>query len=154
MTLKVNFTNVSDRGPAKPNGWYHVRVTDGEVKEVGDKGKNPGQQYMTVELTIQKGEYAGQKFWTGMHLLNEKALGIVKGFLRATGNFNQAQLDGELEFDSWEDFYNQIEGAELMVRNKQREYEGDMNDNVSGYKSLEGEKVNTGKVNAGSSLLP
>jgi hypothetical protein len=119
MTLKVNFTNVSDRGPAKPNGWYKVRVTDGEVKEVGDKGKNPGQQYMTVELTIQEGEYSGQKFWTGMHLLNEKALGIV------------------------------------MVRNKQREYEGDMNDNVSGYKSLEGDgKVNTGKVSPGSSLLP
>jgi hypothetical protein len=137
MTLKVNFTNVSDRGPAKPNGWYQVRVTDGEVKEVGDKGKNPGQQYMTVELTIQKGEYSGQKFWTGMHLLNEKALGIVKGFLRATGRFSQAQLDGE-----------------LMVRNKQREYEGDMNDNVSGYKSLESEKVNTGKASAGSSLMP
>lgn len=154
MTLKVNFTDVSDRGPAKPNGWYKVRVTDGEVKEVGEKGKNPGQEYMTIELTIQEGEFTGQKFFTGMHLLNEKALGIVKSFLRATGRFTPAQIDGEMEFEDWEDFYQSVEGAELMVRNKQREWDGDQVDNVSGYKSLEGNTVNTGKVSAGSSLLP
>src|SRR3990172_1610518 len=145
MTLKVNFVGVTDRGPAKPNGWYKVRVTDGEVKEVGDKGENPGQQYMTIELTIQEGEFASQKFWTGMHLLNEKALGIVKSFLRATNRFSEAQLEGEIQFESWEHFYESVKDAELMVRNKQREYEGDMSDNVSGYKSLEGNTVGTAK---------
>lgn len=150
MSLRVNFTDVSDRGPAKPDGWYKVRVSGGEVKTTGENAKTPGQEYMNVEFTVATPvEFAGQKFFTNLLLLNEKALPIVKGFMRATGRFTQEQLDGIIEFDSWEEFYQQIEGCELMVKNKQRPYNGDMTDNVNGYKALEG-AVNTAKP----SMLP
>lgn len=155
MTLKVNFTDVSDRPPAKPKGWYRVRISDGEVKTTSSEAKNPNLEYLNLELTIQEGDYKGQKFWTGLHVLIEKALPIVKGFLRATGKFNNEQLDGELEFDSWEELLNLLKGAELMVYNVPEPYEGVDQDRLKpNYKSLEGNTPGTSTVKADSSLLP
>ena len=81
MGLRVNFTGVSvGDTEAKPNGWYHVAVSDVEVKKAGEKAKNPGAEYWQYELTIQSGELTGRKFWTNANLM-PNALFTLKGMM-------------------------------------------------------------------------
>lgn len=157
MTLKVNFADVKDNAfEAKPKGTYRVKITDCEVRVTSEKAKNPGEEYLNLELTIQEGDYSGQKFWVSLFPTIAKALGIVKGFMRATGRWTDDELNSpELDLGSWEDFYDRMEGAELLVYNKPEEYNGDMQDRIKpNYKPVETNAVNTSKVNAGNTLLP
>lgn len=158
MTLKVNFADVNDsQFEAKPKGWYKVKITDCDVRETSEKAKNPGHEYLNLELTVQEGDYAGQKFWVSLFPTIEKALGIVKGFMRATARWSDDELNSnELDLGSWEEFYDRMEGAELMIYNKPEEYNGDLQDRVKpNYKPVEGATVDTTKgVSTGNTLLP
>jgi hypothetical protein len=95
MGFKVNFseTSVRDFSDPVPSGWYHVKVTDGEVRESGPTAKNPGAEYINWEFTIQDGENEGRKGWTNASLLPH-ALFTLKSVLGACG----LDVDGDMEF--------------------------------------------------------
>jgi len=142
--MKVNFTDVevSNFEPL-PSGWYTVAVTDGEIRESGPASKNPGAEYIHWEYTVQEGDSANRKVWDNTSMLPQ-ALFSLKGLLAATGRFSDDQINGELDFE-----IDDVVGATLQVRVAQREHDGNIYNDVKGYKAV-GEKVSAGK----SSLLP
>jgi len=95
--FKVNFSGVEVRDFSEPvpSGWYHMKVTDGEVRESGPNAKNPGAEYINWELTIQDGEFENRKGWVNASLLPH-ALFTLKGLLSATGIDCSADLDFEI----------------------------------------------------------
>lgn len=151
MAFRVNLADTEvGEVEAKPNGWYHVAVTDCEVKEAGENAKNPGSEYINYELTIQVGEYKNKKFWVNASLLPQ-ALFTLKGMMQSSGKYTADQLNsGELEFEP-----DDLVGSHMMARNAQREYQNEMRDNIRSFKPI-GEKsanVTTAK-SASNSLLP
>ena len=96
MGFKVNFSGVEVRDFSEPvpSGWYHVKVTDGEVRESGPNAKNPGAEYINWEITIQEGEHEGRKGWPNASLLPH-ALFTMKAILGACG----LDVSGDLDFE-------------------------------------------------------
>jgi len=94
--FKVNFSGVEVRDFSEPvpSGWYHMKVTDGEVRESGPNAKNPGAEYINWELTVQEGEHEGRKGWVNASLLPH-ALFTLKGLLGSCG----IDVDGDLDFE-------------------------------------------------------
>lgn len=161
MSLRVNFSDVKDQSfEAKPKGWYTVKITDCEVRTTKPTAKNPNQEYLNLELTIVEGDYAGKKFWVSLFPTIESAFGILRGFLRATGRWSEEELEGDSDGnvdlgEDFEEFYDRLDGAVLKVYNRPEEYDDQMRDRIRpNFKSVEGEKVDTGKVNPGNTLLP
>ncbi len=158
MGLRINFADTTvGENEAKPNGWYHVAVTDVEIKESGPNAKHPGKEYWNYELTIQDGDYKDRKFWVNATLLPH-ALFTLKGMLQAAsdadGNlkYTKAQVDGELDLEA-----EDLVGCHMMAKNQQREYENEMRDNIRGFKPIKDDAkpgaaaVNTNKA---ASLMP
>lgn len=140
MGLRVNFTETGDVDfPVMPAGTYAAKVTDGELREAGPNAKHPGSEYINWEFTIQDGEYQGRKVWQNTSLIPEALVGL-KGLLSATGKFD---VDAELDFE-----IEDVIGADVAVVVRQREYQGEMQNEVRRVKPLS--DANTGD----SSLLP
>ena len=118
MAIKVNFEDVEVTDfEALPAGTYHVKITDGEIKESGPDSKNPGAEYINWELTIQDGEYESRKLWTNTSLLAH-ALFSLKGMFAATGKWTKQELSAPgFEFD-----IDDAIGLSLKVRVTQRMY--------------------------------
>lgn len=164
MGLKLNFSKVKDGFEAKPNGWYKVRITDFEVKQYGPNAKSTPKlqklglpiDYLNIEFTIIGGEYDDKKFFTNAHVYIENALFTLKALLKCAG----VDADGELDFDSIEEIGQTLMDTELMLKNVQRELDGDMVDNAKAFKPIDGVVANSSKnsVSAKSSeptsLLP
>lgn len=109
MGIRINFSDTqgSQLGlDPLPTGKYHVKITDGEIKESGPNAKNPGSQYINFEFTVQDGQYEGRKVWSNASLLPH-ALFTIKGILEATGH----DVSGELDFD-----LNDLIGSDLVVK--------------------------------------
>lgn len=135
--MRVNFTDVqSTNYEALPKGWYSVKVTDGELRESGPNSKNPGSEYINWELTIQEGEFADRKVWTNTSLLPQ-ALFALKGLMEAAGIDASSEIDFEIDH---------LIGKDVQVRLSQRTYEGEVQNDVKGFKKA-GESV-------GASNLP
>lgn len=148
MSFKVNFTDVQTNNfEALPAGVYHVRATDGEVRESGPNSKNPGSEYINWELTVQEGPYEGRKLWTNTSLLPQ-ALFALKGMLEASGRFTDDQLSGDLDFE-----IDDVLGAEFKVKVTQREYNGDTQNDIKRFYRLEDGPAAAVQP-ASSSLLP
>lgn len=157
--FKVNFAETEVRGAFEPvpTGWYHCKVTDGEVKQSGENAKNPGAEYINFELTIQEGQFENQKLWSIASLLPH-ALFTLKGLAVASGRWTEAEVNSqEFDFDI-EDFI----GADVLVRaskvqKKDKEgkiVEGEYSNDVKGFKPFEGQASATAAASGSSSLLP
>jgi len=106
--FKVNFSGVEVRDFSEPVpvGWYHMKVTDGEVRESGPNAKNPGAEYINWEMTIQEGEYENRKGWVNASLLPH-ALFTLKGLLGACG----IDVSGDLDFE-----IHDVVGRDLLAK--------------------------------------
>ena len=110
MGLRVNFADVEDYDPI-PSGNYHLKVTDGELRDSGENAKHPDSQYINWELTVQKGEFEGRKVWTNTVFDHAectcdegdkfmKGLFALMGLLGATGKWSKEELkDDEFDFE-------------------------------------------------------
>ena len=65
--VRINFAEVED-SPQLPAGKYHFAITDGEVRETSDTSKHPGNDFWSLELTVQDGEQQGRKQYMSIML--------------------------------------------------------------------------------------
>lgn len=136
-----------------PRGWYTVVVSDWSEAEVGDNARKlaPGTKGTTYELTVDEGEYENRKLWANFWHA-PSSLGFWKGFLVATGRFNDDELSGALDID---ELRERPQGARLQVRVKIRPAKGqyEASNQIQAYKA-EGEDVGSNGSGADSSFLP
>jgi len=149
--MRINLTDVEDRSfEALPAGRYRLKIADYEMREVKGDGKLPkGTPMINWEFTVicnsKTGDekYANRKLWMNS-IIHEKTLFNLKALLRATGQFTSEDLEGEIEFEP-----EDVLGAEVIGVVAQREYNGDMVNDVKRVIGLsEEEREET------SSLLP
>lgn len=109
MSIRINFSE-TEGGMGiidpLPTGKYHVKVTDGEIRESGPAAKNPGSEYINWEFTVQDGPYENRKVWTNTTLLPH-ALFALKGLLGACG----FDVTGNIDFD-----IDDVIGTDVIVR--------------------------------------
>jgi hypothetical protein len=97
-----------------PGGTYHVKITDGELRETKNEGKLPaGTPGVNWEFTVQDGENADRKVWTNQWI-HPKTIGFLKGTLEATGKFTEAEINSD-DLDV-QDAIDRSIGADLTIR--------------------------------------
>lgn len=144
MTFKVDFSGVETGDfDALPSGTYHVKITDGELREAGENAKNPGSQFINWEFTVQAGEFAERKLWTNSSLLPQ-ALFRLKQMFKATGHWTEA----DLEEDNFAFDIDDAIGLDLKVVVSQRMYEGEKQNDIKRFKPITSEEL------ANTSLMP
>ena len=98
--VRINFAEIED-SPQLPTGKYHFAITDGEIKETSDTSKFPGEDYWSVELTVQDGEQQGRKQYIPLMLPPKYEPFSLARILRVTvgqHEYTEEQLDNG-EFD-------------------------------------------------------
>jgi hypothetical protein len=73
-----------------PGGTYHVKITDGELRETKNEGKLPaGTPGVNWEFTVQDGENADRKVWTNQWIhpktINSDDLDVQDAIDRSIG---------------------------------------------------------------------
>jgi hypothetical protein len=150
--MRINLTEIEDRSfEALPAGQYLVRITNYEMRYTkgGEDAKLPKDTPMiNWEFTVIRNQKSGdegsknRKLWMNS-IIHEKTLFNLKALLRATGQFSDEDLASELDFEPEE-----VVGAEVVAVVAQREYNGDMVNDVKRVKSAVEEQETA------SSLLP
>jgi Protein of unknown function (DUF669) len=135
--MRINLTDIDDRSfEALPAGRYRVKISDYELKETKNDGKLPkGTPMINWEFTVVsdiKGDdkYANRKLWMNT-VIHERTLFSLKALLRASGAYTDEDLAGELDFEP-----DEVLEAEVIAVVAQREYNGDMTNDVKRIKSL------------------
>jgi hypothetical protein len=150
--MRINLTDVQDRSfEALPAGKYVVKITDWEMRETKDNPGNKlpaGTPMVNWEFTVLREaggdtKYENRKLWMNS-ILHEKTLFNLKALLRATGNFSDGDLEGEIDFEPAEQV-----GAEMIAVVTQREYNGDTTNDVKRVMGL-----STQDREGAASLLP
>lgn len=140
MGISVNFTDVETSDfDVLPSGSYQARITDGEIRESGPNAKNPGSQYINWEFTISEGEFEGRKQWTNTSLLPQALFGL-KGLLKATGQFDDDEIEGEMNFE-----IDDVIGSEVTIVVGQKMYDGEKRNEVKRVKPA-GESKDSGSL--------
>jgi len=120
--MRVNLSGVeTGKFDPIPAGRYHLKLTDGEWKEVGEQAKNAGADMYNAEFTVQDGEFQGRKVWTNF-LFIDSSVWRIKQFLEATGKFTDDQLAGELDVD-FQDLMGSDVVANIKVRPETDQYD-------------------------------
>jgi hypothetical protein len=154
-SIRVNMSDVGEgsgiRDPL-PSGKYHVKVTDGELKEAGENAKNPGSEYISWEFTVQDGEYEDRKVWSNTSLLPQARFAL-KGLLEAVGQ----DAGGEVAFD-----IDDLIGEDLIVQvkkmpkrtNQETGEEYDERNDIKGYGKYDPNAPVPGAAKAKNPLMP
>jgi hypothetical protein len=148
--MRINLTDIEDRSfEALPAGRYIVKLTDYEAREVKkNDGKVPkGTPMINWEFTVisdKSGDtkYENRKLWMNS-VIHERTLSMLKGLLKASGAYSDADLAGELDFEP-----DNIVGSTMMAVVAQREYNGDTVNDVKRVVAV------GDAVDAEASLLP
>lgn len=162
MGLKVNFSSEEASSEARsvellPRGEYHVKLTDVEDRECGEKSKNPGKPYWGLEFTVQEGKYENRKLWTNC-MLFDGALYTFSQLMKALGYDIRS---GEFEVPDGEDLVGRDMVVTVKIKPKSKGADGqeyDERNEVQGIKPwtegmVLGATTGTAKKKSGS-LLP
>lgn len=115
----------------KPIGWYHVKIK----KSTNETGRDSGNPYLKFDMVILDGEYTKSHLFKNL-TLTEKALPFLKPFLMAVGCDDDFEIDvsktGIVDLDG-----KMFEGKQLQVHVKHKMYQGEPQEDVDGFKSIE-----------------
>ena len=141
--MKIDLSGVQSSGfDPLPAGTYHVKLTDGEIKESGPNAKNPGAEYINFEFTVQGDKYEGRKLWAIASLLPQ-ALYTLKNIVDASG------FEGDVDSTS---IIGDLMGVDLLavvkIRPASEEYEA--KNEIKRFRKFDASAVGT----ATDSLLP
>jgi hypothetical protein len=151
--VRVNLTASDASFDAIPSGRYRAVVSGGELRTSGEKAKHPGSEYANMEFTILEGDHESRKLWSNIILSHgdcgcdeketfDKSLGTLVSFLKATGRVTAEDLSsGDFDFNI-DDYI----GAEVVLTVSQREYEGEMRNEIKRYRPV--------GADVSSSLMP
>lgn len=86
LDLRIDFTEIEEQTEFKPvpPSKQNVTITDWDQGETGENSQNPGSPKLTLELTVQDGDYAGRRIWDTF-TFGQKSLWKIKGLLTAIG---------------------------------------------------------------------
>ncbi len=147
MARTLNFSGVEDRNfDAIPNGVYEALIHDIEEKEV-KSGENTGAPMWAVQFAINGGQYDNRRVFRNYTLV-EQSMWAIKQFLVALGVDPEA-LQGEVELDTEE-----LIGLPCRVVLRQREYQGQMNNDVKQVQKSKGEANVSASTGGSNSDLP
>lgn len=93
-SLRVDFTDVEGQKeftPIPPSR-QDVIVSDFDTGEVSENSKNAGAAKLSVEYTVQGGDYDGRRIWDTFIVLPQ-TLWKLKAFLSAVGEDVEGELD-------------------------------------------------------------
>jgi hypothetical protein len=115
LDLRIDFTDVEvnqggDFTPVPPSK-QNVVISDWDQGVTGENSKNPGSTKLTLEVTIQDGEYQGRRIWD-VFTFGEKTLWKIKGLLTAIGEDTDRSWTVAEILDAAPDWV----GKELVVR--------------------------------------
>lgn len=116
---KVNWSQVEDF-QALPAGEYACRLSGAEYVE---ESKSSGQPYYALTFTVDEGQYQNRKLFKNQSM-SPDALPFMKQTLKALG---QEQLSDDDDLDV---VFAQLVGNECRLKVSQREYQGEMRNNV------------------------
>lgn len=126
-----------------PAGWYQAMIVDSEEKET----KAGTGSYLQLTIEIVGPTHAGRKLWDRLNLnnTNRTAVDIAQRTLadicRAVGVHAPKRS---------EDLHDKT----MCVRVKHREYQGEMREEVSGYKAAKGSAAPKSSADSGKSNTP
>jgi hypothetical protein len=144
MGLRVNVSEKEAGSEARsfspvPRGEYHVKVTDGDLRE-SQSDKNRGKPYYALELTIQDGEYENRKVWTNV-MLFEGALYSAVQICKALG---QDVTGGEMEIPDLDELIGTDFLIKVTIKKETEEY--DAKNEVRWFKSWDGKVPGKGEA--------
>jgi hypothetical protein len=149
MGIKLNLGDIDiKKFDPIPAGTYDAKVTGGELKSTSGEGKLGKVPMINWEFTIQDEEYVNRKVWMNT-VIHETTLFNLKALL-ATGKFSEEDMAAELDFE-----IEDIIGEEVRVVVAQREYNGEVRNEVKRVKGMTDEPgTATAKGRGKKSLLP
>lgn len=140
---------------AIPSGWYNATIFDAEMKATkgGPKAKLPaGTPMLNVQFRIDSGEHENRRQFrsyviapaklkdeNGKNVVNENKKttdGILYGFLKAAGFDPDEVKSGNFNLD-----LDELKGRKVRIKVGQREYEGDVQNEVKDVKAFTGEEA-------------
>lgn len=152
MAIKVNLRDIEtiNYDPI-PAGTYDVKVVEGEETETKGEGKLgvvPMIKWTLEVVDADDEKLNGRKLFTNS-IIHPTTLWNLKAFLIASGEFDESDLDDEIEFE-----IDDVVGTTMQAVVTQRDYNGDTVNNVKRVKRLGGDtSTSTGSKSSGS-LLP
>lgn len=114
-SFNLDFSGVQSREPL-PEGTYSVKVEKIEITTA----KTSGNPMWKVTLGVMDDAYQGRKLFTNL-VIQQDCMWKLQEFLSACGYGTEALVEGDTE-----DFI----GAECMVKVAQREYQGDIQNEI------------------------
>jgi hypothetical protein len=93
-SLRVNFTDVEGQKeftPVPPSK-QNVIVSDFQTGTVSEASKNAGAPKLSVEFTVQDGDYDGRRIWDTFTIV-DASMWKLKAFLTAIGEDTEGELD-------------------------------------------------------------
>jgi len=118
--VALDLSNVQDGFDPIPAGQYNVSIFEVEEKTASESG-NP---MLALTLTVLEDPYKGRKLFCNIVLI-EQSLWVLKGLLKACGWSDKKLNDPNFSFDTAD-----LEGKAVRVAVGQREYEGQMRNDV------------------------
>lgn len=125
--MKIDFSNVQSGFELMPEGTYEAALTGFNIAP----SKSSGQPTVTLEFTVQEGDYTGRKLWQA-HSLQPHALFALKRTLIALG-VPEDELEGAIEV---EDTLEQLTGEMVRLDVGHRTYEGETYSNITKIRAL------------------
>lgn len=100
-----------------PTGKYRLRVTDGDVRQMGENAKeeNRGKNMINWECTIQEGEFQGRKVWTNSILTENSIWRLVQMMDACDPSYELDSIDTDEPGEIVENFLKNG-GAEFVAR--------------------------------------
>lgn len=152
--FSVDFTDVDGAGgfTALPRGQYLLEVVDWEVTETKNAGKLPaGTQGIKWEFNVvENPDYEDRKLWTS-HWLAASTMPFLKGFLEATGVYEEGELDGPLG-DIREHADRVVEAKPRVTANVVIQKDNPLYNNITAF--LPASEYTGAQASRSSSLMP
>ena len=114
--LRIDFTDVEDQLDFKPipASKQNVRITDWDQGEVSSDGaKNYGATKISIEYTVQDGDYEGRRIWDTFTIV-PASFWKLKAFMKAINE----DTDQTYSVDELLELCPDFVGRELVVRLK------------------------------------
>lgn len=148
--LDLSEVEAAEGFPVVPRGWYKVRVTDDNEREIKNAGgKIPqGTKGISFTLTIVEGEHEDKKVFTNFWL-HPISFPYLKAFMIKSGAFTEDELNNPRLTAQF--ICEKLDGAEMWADVRVKQYQGSDQNDVKGFKSLDERASGSGNT---SSVLP
>lgn len=149
----LDFSDVeaADGFPVLPRGWYKVRIIDDNDRETKNPGKMPqGTPGISFTMVVIEGPHTDAKVFTNFWL-HKTSLPYLKNFMAKAGVFTEDELSSPRLNPTV--VRERLRDAELWADVRVKQYQGNDQNDVKGFKHLSEREAGT-TTGTSSSILP